>query len=133
MASAYIQKNNDYTITYNGLTVSNNPDKQVVGAKLTIYDGGKSVGGMTPKKIFHRSYEQPVSEVAIRSINLAQFIPKEDLYINLAGWTEDQTATLQVQVNPLVQWIWIGGGVFLAGALLALAAQRRHDGNRGLS
>ncbi len=111
----------NYIITYQELTYSATPDKEVVGAKLSISNGGDSLGQMTPKKMFHRSYEQPVTEVAIRST------PKEDLYVILSGWAEDKTATFKVLVNPLVQWVWIGGGIFLLGALLALGPGRRRS------
>ena len=61
------------------------------------------LGQLRPEMIFHKSLEQPVSEVAIRTTLL------EDLYVILAGWTQDGTATFKVLVNPLVVWIWIGG------------------------
>ncbi|MDW7674720.1 MAG: cytochrome c-type biogenesis CcmF C-terminal domain-containing protein, partial [Bacillota bacterium] len=45
---------------------------------------------------------------------------KEDLYITLAGWDADGTTALKVNVNPLIQWIWIGGYVLILGTLFAL-------------
>jgi cytochrome c-type biogenesis protein CcmF len=32
---------------------------------------------------------------------------------------EDGRASIQAFVNPLITWIWIGGGVMLAGTLIA--------------
>jgi hypothetical protein len=58
------------------------------------------------------SYDQPVTEVAIHST------PVEDLYVILAAWN-DGTATFKVLVNPMVMWLWIGGGIFLLGGLVA--------------
>jgi cytochrome c-type biogenesis protein CcmF len=54
-----------------------------------------------------------VTEVAIRSTLL------EDLYVILIGWEEDGTTAFKVLVNPLVSWIWIGGGVLILGGLFA--------------
>lgn len=74
---------------------------------------------MTPEDYFPKGYEQPVAEVALRSTLL------EDLYLVLGGWTADGTATFEVLVNPLVSWIWIGGGVLFLGGLIAFWPDKR--------
>ncbi|MDP3939472.1 MAG: cytochrome c-type biogenesis CcmF C-terminal domain-containing protein, partial [Deltaproteobacteria bacterium] len=47
---------------------------------------------------------------------------KEDLYVILSGFSEIKAgqATVKVLVRPLVIWIWVGGGVIIAGVFLAL-------------
>jgi cytochrome c-type biogenesis protein CcmF len=112
---------NNYTITFNNLIPESSNTKMIISAELDIYKDDVFIGNMFPKVIFHSSFEQPVSEVAIRS-TLA-----EDLYLILASWETitlpdgNQTfrAGLAALVNPLVIWIWIGGGIFLVGGLIA--------------
>src|SRR5262249_19216857 len=38
---------------------------------------------------------------------------------------ESPPATFKVIVNPLVTWIWVGGGIALLGAIVALWPSRR--------
>ena len=108
-----------YTLTYESIDSFETESKMVVMATLSVYNQGKLIGRLTPEKYFHRSYEQPVTEVAIRATLL------EDLYVILVGWDEDGTATFKVLVNPLVSWIWIGGGVLVLGGLIAFWPERR--------
>jgi cytochrome c-type biogenesis protein CcmF len=109
----------NYTLTYENIDSYETESKAVVTATLSVYNQGKLIGKLTPEKYFHRSYEQAVTEVAIRSTLL------EDLYVILIGWDEDGTTAFKVLVNPLVNWIWIGGGVFLLGGLVAFWPERR--------
>jgi cytochrome c-type biogenesis protein CcmF len=85
----------------------------VVTATLSVYNDGELIGKLIPEKYFHRTYEQPVTEVAIRTTLV------EDLYVILVGWDEDGTTAFKVLVNPLVSWIWIGGIVLALGGLIA--------------
>jgi len=103
---------NNYTLTYDNLDYYETPSKEVVTATLSLYNGERFLGKLTPEKYFHRSYEQPVTEVAIHT-NLI-----EDVYVILAGWDDSGAATFMILVNPLVIWIWIGGGLLAAGGLL---------------
>jgi cytochrome c-type biogenesis protein CcmF len=107
-----------YTLTYVGMSSKESSTRTVVMTTLSVQKGDKVVATLRPKKVFHRSYEQPVTEVAIRST------PVEDLYVILAGWTEDGTAIFRVIVNPLVVWIWVGGGFLVAGGLIAFWPSR---------
>ncbi len=109
----------NYTLTYENMDQYETESKTVVTATLSVYNEGKLIGKLTPEKYFHRSYEQAVTEVAIRSTLL------EDLYVILIGWDEDGTTAFKVLVNPLVNWIWIGGIVVVLGGLIAFWPDRR--------
>ncbi|MFC2010931.1 heme lyase CcmF/NrfE family subunit [Chloroflexota bacterium] len=110
---------NNYTLTYENIDSYETQSKTVVTTTLSVHNQGKLIGVLTPEKYFHQSYEQAVSEVAIRSTLV------EDLYVILVGWDEDGTTAFKVMVNPLVSWIWIGGGVFLVGGLIAFWPERQ--------
>ena len=45
----------------------------------------------------------------------------------LVGLEPDQSVALKVYINPLVNWIWIGGFIFILGNTLVLwpFAERR--------
>ncbi|MFH1646997.1 MAG: cytochrome c-type biogenesis CcmF C-terminal domain-containing protein [Chloroflexota bacterium] len=107
-----------YNLVFQGLQLQETPDKQVVTASLLVYHGDRYIGTMKPEKYFHRSFEQPVTEVAIYANAL------EDLYVILAGWDDTGTAAFTVLVNPLVAWLWVGGGVFLLGGVVAFWPDR---------
>ena len=99
---------------------SETPDKSIVSAKLSIYNSGNLIDNLVSEKYFHKSQEQPVTEVAIRPTL------SEDLYIILESWRDNgATADFKVLVNPLVIWIWIGGVIFLLGGLITFWPGRR--------
>ena len=103
-----------FSLKYEGLFEYPRQDKDVVSATIDVYNGGKRVGYVYPAKLFtQKQQDQPTTEVSIRTTAL------EDLYVILAGWDKDQSASFKVIVNPLVVWIWIGGGVMLLGTLIA--------------
>ncbi|MFC2006028.1 heme lyase CcmF/NrfE family subunit [Chloroflexota bacterium] len=120
---------NNYTLTYENMDHYETQTELTVSATLSVYKEGKLLGNLTPEKYFHQNYEQPVTEVAIRST------PLEDLYVILIGWNENGAATFRVLVNPLIIWIWIGGLVLVLGGLIAFwpdwQKSRLQDQSRG--
>jgi cytochrome c-type biogenesis protein CcmF len=92
----------------------------MVTAQVEAFRNGKSVGRMFPAKWFFRNRDsEPTTEVALRR-TLA-----DDLYIVLAGYTvENQSVTLEVRINPLVNWIWLGVGIMAIGTFIALLPER---------
>jgi len=109
-----------YTIKSNGIKVSDDGQKQMTTAYLTVSVDGKEIDNLYPARWAYRRHEQePTTEVAIRRT------PAEDLYAVLGGFDlADQSATLQLVVNPLVNWIWIGFGVMALGTGIALLPER---------
>ncbi|MFC2018612.1 heme lyase CcmF/NrfE family subunit [Chloroflexota bacterium] len=108
-----------YTITYESTNIYDTQSKTVLSATLAVSRDGKMLGRLLPEKYFHRNHEQPVTEVAIRS-NLV-----EDLYVILIGQDVGGAIAFKALVNPLVSWIWIGGGVLVLGGLISFWPQRR--------
>ena len=53
--------------------------------------------------------------------------------MSLDGWSEDGTVFFTAKINPLVIWIWIGGGVLLLGGLIAFwpDGSRKPEGGEG--
>jgi cytochrome c-type biogenesis protein CcmF len=102
-----------YTLQFRDLAQYQTQGKQVVSATLNLSENGRPLGKVVSEKYMHRDHENPVTEVAIRTT------PLEDLYVILASWADDGTATFKVLVNPGVVWIWIGGGILLVGTVVA--------------
>jgi len=102
-----------YTLEYQDLIRRTTPSRQQTVAVLELYRGGRRIATLRPEKNFHWNVEQWVTEVAIHTTL------KEDLYTILAGFERDGLATLQVLVNPLVAWLWIGGAVLMGGGTMA--------------
>lgn len=122
---------NQYTLNYDKMTFSSTDNKMIISASVSVYKSKEMVARLTPEKYVQRNYEQPVTEVAIRST------PAEDLYVILADWDRNRTAAFKVLINPLVMWIWIGGGVLFLGGLICFWSQRvnteppkSHQGNQ---
>lgn len=86
-----------------------------LAADLSVTKNGKPLGTLTPEKRYYSASEQPTTEVALRSTLV------EDLYTVFAGMTDDQQrAVIQLYLNPLVAWVWIGTLVLVFGTIVAI-------------
>ena len=111
-----------YTLTFNGMDTSSSPDSVKVTGTLDVARGDKHIGTIESSKRLEGRAQEPVTDVGIRST------PREDLYVILAGLTHDRnSATFKIFVNPLMMWIWVGGGVLVAGTLVAFWPDVREE------
>ena len=111
----------EYTLTYDGWSQEETASKTIITATLSVHKGEEFVTEIKPQKYFHHNYQQPVTEVAIRT----NWATGEDLYVSMDSWTNDGSVFFfTAKVNPLVNWIWIGGGVFLLGGLITFWPDR---------
>jgi len=105
-----------FSVRHDRLSESDDGRKQMVTAHMTVFKDDQEVGELFPARWFYRKHEtEPTTEVAIRrSVS-------EDLYVTLAAYElGDQSASFQVTVNPLVNWIWLGFSVLAFGTGIAL-------------
>ncbi len=97
------------------------PDKLVAEAVLEISQKGEDPYYLSPAQHFHRLQNEWTTEVAIRSGW------SEDLYVILHGSAEEGHASLTLVENPMMRWLWLGGGTMLLGALISLWPDRRRS------
>ena len=107
-----------YRFRFDGLSaVEESNHFKVVGA-FTV-SNGRVLGVLRPAKKFYPQEQAPIAYVDYR-LGL-----REDLYLVLGDFARDGSqATIKLQVNRLVSWIWIGGLVLTLGALLAILPER---------
>jgi cytochrome c-type biogenesis protein CcmF len=109
-----------YTFTYERLERSTPADKDVNLAVVSLSRGDDLVATLRPQLNFHRNWDQPQSEIAIRTT------PRSDVYVILAGTGErSDEAVFRIHNNPLVLWVWAGAAVALAGGLTTLLIRPR--------
>lgn len=110
-----------YVLHMDAIRVTDDGQKQMVTAHISVKDtDGTDLGRMYPAKWYFRKHEEePTTEVGIRR----SFA--EDLYIVMPAFElADQTASVEVHVNPLVNWLWVGFGIMALGTGIALLPER---------
>nr|WP_321256058.1 cytochrome c-type biogenesis CcmF C-terminal domain-containing protein [uncultured Pseudodesulfovibrio sp.] len=112
----------DYTLTFTDLVQDGNIGdiKLRATATLEVFEDGKLTGIMMPDKRIYRNFErQQFAEVStVPSLG-------DELYSTLLGLTEDDKASFKISVNPLINWIWIGGTLMSILAFLLLRRMPR--------
>jgi cytochrome c-type biogenesis protein CcmF len=144
-----------YALTYLGLHPKAEPNRMVIEAPTKVDYGDRTLGTLLPSQNVYPTMEQPVVTPAVREEpwdmalglvrgrsplpDLAQLFrgrnPFEDLYVVLVSVNNvnannfsaprSGSVTLQVLVNPMVGFIWLGGALVGLGGLLALLPGRR--------
>ena len=111
----------DYRIRHDGIVATQDWQKDMLTVKLTVLDeGGNELSELAPAKWwYYQLKEQPTTE-ASRYMAL-----EGDVYSSIAdvqlstGWTR-----LNLYYNPLVNWVWVGFAVLLAGGIICIGTRK---------
>ena len=110
-----------YTLRYDSLATFDTPDgRNVARAVVSVYKQGRFVGELYPRRDYYYESQQPMTIPGVRSTW------EDDYYVLLVDWQPVSTvgATFKVYHNPLVNWLWTGGIVFILGTLVAAWPER---------
>jgi cytochrome c-type biogenesis protein CcmF len=88
-------------------------DRNVLRAVVTVYRDGEQVATLYPRRDFYYSSGTPATIPAVRSTL------QDDFYVLVVGSEGPDATTFKVYHNPLVNFVWLGGGVFILGTLVA--------------
>ncbi len=119
-----------YRVTYLGSTRSVTGQKTTVKARVRIERGGDNLGTYAPAI---STFPNSTEGIGTPSVHTGAL---RDVYLTLVSSPNQRgRVAIGVLVNPMVVWIWIGGGVMALGTLIALAptvrARLRRDPRRG--
>jgi len=110
-----------YKVRFDGLVASEESNHSKVTGTFSV-SNGRALGVLTPGKKFYPQEQTPLAAVDYR-LGLM-----EDLYLVLGDFAQDGShATIKVQINRMVSWLWIGGLVLTLGAALAILPDRRRS------
>ncbi|MCY4088088.1 MAG: heme lyase CcmF/NrfE family subunit [Actinomycetia bacterium] len=112
-----------YTLEYLGSEQRRSSNALEVRARLAVSRGGEQVGTVLAGRNRYFAEAQTSNEVGIRT----SWLRAEDLFVIADRFDEDGSVFLQVIVNPLVNLIWLGGIVFVLGALVTMWPDAREQ------
>ncbi|GAC1443294.1 MAG: heme lyase CcmF/NrfE family subunit [Chloroflexota bacterium] len=136
-----------YTVEYRGWHPNPQPNRMVIQARVDASRDGQFVGSVLPSQNIYLGLTTPVvtpgvleqpwsmvlaisrgqNPIMILNPILHGHNPIEDVYVVLEAVTSQPNgpATLQILINPLVGFIWLGGMIVAFGGILALLPARR--------
>jgi cytochrome c-type biogenesis protein CcmF len=116
-----------YRVTFDRLVTEPLPaDPRVVETRAELTLDGPQSGSLRPAL---RDYPNSTSPIATPAVRTAL---GEDLYVTLLSYDAAAgSVVLHVFLNPLVAWIWLGGGVVALGGTFAAWPDRRRAVRQG--
>ncbi|CAM2059324.1 cytochrome c-type biogenesis protein CcmF [Desulfovibrionales bacterium] len=104
-----------YKVTYANLRNDKIPNITFIEATLCVTRDGHKLGMLTPQRRIYRNFNKPFSEVSV--------IPSlgDELYATLESIDEHGDIIVKINVNPLINWIWIGGTLIILFPFLGMS------------
>lgn len=105
-----------YEMQFIGAKQYAGPDDLVITeASVDVYSNGRLVTTLAPRTELYTRTGQPMTIPQARSTIV------EDFYVLLVNWepTSATQATFRIYLNPLINWVWAGGVIFVLGTLIA--------------
>jgi cytochrome c-type biogenesis protein CcmF len=113
-----------YVMVYDAVAQwDTNDGRNVTRAVVSVYRDGRYLGDLYPRRDYYYESQQPMTIPGVRSTL------EDDFYVILVSWEPigTQAATFKVYHNPLVNFVWFGGVVFILGTLLAAWPEREPE------
>ena len=108
-----------YTATLLDLEEGRRTDYDFIAARLQIFRDGKPLGVVAPeRRLYDKFGNMQFSEVDV--------IPGlgNEIYASLLGLDENSRVVVKVSVEPLVNWLWIGGTIMCLVPLVGLRRRK---------
>jgi cytochrome c-type biogenesis protein CcmF len=117
----------NYTLTYDSLTNFDTADgRNVTRAVVSVYQDGTYLSELHPRRDYYYESQQSMTIPGVRSSW------QDDFYVLLVDWQSisSQGATFKIYLNPLVNWLWFGGFIFIFGMLVAAWPEQEAEAAR---
>ncbi len=111
----------DYELTYvdNTVEMAENGDDIVYTVTFDVTRNGEYVGTVSPAVQLVQTTQQTKLIASVIGF------PTEDLFVVYRGVNDAGAFSLDVRINPLITFVWIGFGLLVVGGFIALIARRR--------
>ncbi len=109
----------DYQLKFNGMRAYNGSDgREITESDLLVFENGRQVSEIQPRQDYFTVQRQPVTVPGVYAT------AGKDLYVLLVGWELNgdsiKDATFKIDVNSLINWVWIGGVMMILGTVIGM-------------
>ena len=114
----------NYEMVFNSVQRYAGPDDLLITeATVDVFKNGRFVETIYPRSELYTRTNQPMTIPDARSTLI------EDFYVLLVNWelTSADSATFRIYLNPLINWVWAGGVIFVLGTLIAAWPDPREE------
>jgi cytochrome c-type biogenesis protein CcmF len=110
----------NYTFRYDEAKPFENAHKEVVNAQFSVWKDGQPFTFASPARVFYKSQIQGEPAQPATEVDIKRGL-KEDLYFALLSFEpRDQSIFVKIVINPLVEFIWIGGLFLILGTVIVM-------------
>ena len=105
----------DYTLKYvsNSITAQKSDATVFYNVTFDVYKGDNYLGQVNPNVQLSMKTQQQKLNVATLSF------PTHDLFVVYQGANDDGALSMNVRINPLISFVWVGFGLLVVGMLIA--------------
>jgi cytochrome c-type biogenesis protein CcmF len=114
-------------MTYKALYEGEGPGMIFIEAELEVAKNGKKIGTLHPQRRIYSKFSRNQYAEAATIPTLG-----DEPYATLLGISQDNKAVLRVSINPLVNWLWIGGTLASLFPFLGMRAVRSRRNNAAM-
>ncbi|WP_447969035.1 heme lyase CcmF/NrfE family subunit [Nitrospira sp. M1] len=86
-----------------------------------VTEGNEVITKLRPQKRVYTASQSPTTESAIHAINMGH------IFLTMPDVSADGVAVARGVINPLILWVWGGGGIMGLGVLLNIFRPRRRE------
>ncbi|MBI5961777.1 MAG: hypothetical protein HY866_23775, partial [Chloroflexi bacterium] len=117
----------EYELQHNGLYEAQAEDGRVMYiARTTVYKDGKIVDHLRPRRDLFLKENPMTGQMEVQtnmSIPGSHSTLEGDFYARIE-YTEGSLVTFRAYLNPLINFVWLGGFILIAGTMVALWPSR---------
>jgi cytochrome c-type biogenesis protein CcmF len=111
-----------YAYHFDGVLPARGPNYLAERASFTVTKDGKPYTVLYPERRQYEVQESPTTEAAIESSITG------DIYAVIGDRAGPNSWTVRIYHQPLVLWLWVGGGLMALGGLTSLSDRRYRIG-----
>ncbi|MBC17294.1 MAG: cytochrome C biogenesis protein CcmF [Desulfovibrio sp.] len=108
-----------YDFEYKGIVRSESRGVKSNAAHIIVRHQGKEIGTLEPSQLIFSNNDHPHTEVS------TLFSLGKELYATIHDVNNGQLEPLIVNVNPLINWIWVGGTLVCLFPFIVLLPKRK--------
>lgn len=108
----------DYTLKFVNSDIKQDGNDYIYQVTFDAYRGDEYLGQVSPSVQLDSQTQQQKLNASVLSF------PTEDLFVVYRGVSDDGALSMDVRVNPLVSFVWVGFGLLMVGAVIATVGRR---------